>query len=371
MGTVYILGAGASCFAGFPLANKLWKFLENEEHSRELRAERDVRRFRTLINEVTSFLEGTTAPTSSPDIELLFTILDLADARRGALGPLNISHGDLRLAKKSFSRLIPSAFLWQSVIARQAIDDGCYYANTAAYDKPEPRCVKRVAETWAKLVQPGDVLVSFNWDPLHEMILWRGQRNGQYLWHYTDGYGFSTTHPSQQRFSQVKILKLHGSSNWGLRNPEATNVELDYTSFLFPEDDNYIGPSGESLFGESLILPSYLKAPAEKPCLVGLWRQAADALQTADEIIVLGYSLPEADGPTRNLLSIALSGNGKIRNSSQKSIQVVCGLESGFGSAYDRWDHFLGALGIRDQAQTVHKTFEQFVLGEGHLPAGK
>ena len=45
--------------------------------------------------------------------------------------------------------------------------------------------VRKVSEAWARLVRPGDVIITFNWDILHEVILWPSG-----LWSYRDGYRY-------------------------------------------------------------------------------------------------------------------------------------------------------------------------------------
>ena len=62
------------------------------------------------------------------------------------------------------------------------------------------------AEFADKLVQAGDVIVTFNYDDSLEREL---KRSGK--WDLSDGYGFPFAEPGR---SQVLPLKLHGSMNW-------------------------------------------------------------------------------------------------------------------------------------------------------------
>jgi len=38
--------------------------------------------------------------------------------------------------------------------------------------------------SWTELLKPGDTIITFNWDILHESVLWRAGK-----WNFADGYG--------------------------------------------------------------------------------------------------------------------------------------------------------------------------------------
>jgi hypothetical protein len=217
--------------------------------------------------------------------------------------------------------------------------------------------VQRVMHAWANRVNSGDTLITFNWDPLHEMILWNAQK-----WHYQDGYGFRVPSRAPEALSSVLTLKLHGSCNWALRHRGDRHPSIEYIAELFPgasdgDTDMPLGASADH--GESLILPSYLKAPTQTPSLHTVWAQAADVLRHAENVIVLGYSLPLADVPTRAMVSLALNHNKNLG-----TIRVVLGYpqdESTLG-AYERWEDFCAV--VSKGVERVYKTFEDFVLGD-------
>ncbi|MGH7350959.1 MAG: hypothetical protein ACREJJ_01145, partial [Candidatus Methylomirabilales bacterium] len=81
---------------------------------------------------------------------------------------------------------------------------------------------------------------------------------------------------------------------------------------------------------------------------------AAYALQSAAKVIVLGYSLPPADAPTRTMMSIALKRNNKL-----DTVKVVLGSD---WAAFTRWADFSTAVGKR--LEPVYTTFEDFTLGK-------
>jgi hypothetical protein len=171
-------------------------------------------------------------------------------------------------------------------------------------------------------VQLGDVLVSFNYDVSLDREL---RRSGK--WNPEGGYGFDL---GIDRFrSDTRLLKLHGSTNWmdslfdGLRagqvsigfgdshgaRPVLLPQEFNFLEYPEMRDPRFNG--GGLTRNGSMVLPSRNKrfcvktssSPNERENFWShLWDQAADALVRADEIVIIGYSLPVADERARNLL---------------------------------------------------------------------
>lgn len=91
MSTVYILGAGASAFAGYPLAGQLWPFIRNHSGGEVMAEERRG----DVISEMERLLR-IRAPerhNNQPDLEALFTLLDLSLMLPGEV---SIAPGDWR-----------------------------------------------------------------------------------------------------------------------------------------------------------------------------------------------------------------------------------------------------------------------------------
>jgi hypothetical protein len=80
-----------------------------------------------------------------------------------------------------------------------------------------------------------------------------------------------------------------------------------------------------------------------------------DSIAAAKNLVVLGYSLPLGDRPTRTMFSLALS-----RNNLLQKVQIVLGTDEG-DSGYQQWRDFCSAVG--KTAQPIYTTFEEFVLG--------
>jgi len=116
----------------------------------------------------------------------------------------------------------------------------------------------------------------------------------------------------------IKLLKLHGSATW-LRCP---NSGLVYTGLgmLTPASELYVTPR-PSPFMEAhpsdpatiaaaflepyIITPSYSKV-FDLPHIQTTWHNAFVELREADEVIFVGYSLPDADYHLRALMIRAI-----------------------------------------------------------------
>jgi len=192
-----------------------------------------------------------------------------------------------------------------------------YFDSIRANDAP---LYRQLAED---VVKAGDVVITFNYDVSLDREL---RRAG--IWEVRDGYGFEI-HTIDPPRSGVKLLKLHGSTNWidslfnGLRGgqtmvgggdshgvrPVLLPQEFEFLEYSGIKDLQFNG-GGVSRAG-SMVLPSTNKrfhirtsgSPREREDFWShLWNQAADALRTAHEIVVIGYSLPLADERARSLL---------------------------------------------------------------------
>ncbi len=91
--------------------------------------------------------------------------------------------------------------------------------------------------------------------------------------------------------SVVPLLKLHGSINWG----------------------QYLG-GGITLQGPPIIVPPTWNKDSYHGQLSNVWAAAAHQLSTAQNIIVIGYSLPETDSFFRYLYALGSESATQIRN---------------------------------------------------------
>jgi hypothetical protein len=295
MSRVFVLGAGASAFAGYPVGPNLWRFLRDTDPAEALT--RDAHAAVMALMEPILRLNPP-AEHDRPDLEKLFTLLDICHL---GVGPAELRRSDWPLTRLKVMRLIVEDFQWQEwqfqgqiIHARQPF--GLEIDRTFALS---------VLAAWVDTLKPGDTIISFNWDLLHEAALWRAGK-----WHFADGYGFHCRDAPEAVHSQIKILKLHGSVNWAQESPLDVVAEIEHKKDFFEgaidDPQTYRKRAGHWNLGRHLIVPSYMKDPSTNRLFLRLWNQARTALREADVVIVIGFSLNPADAAARELFATAL-----------------------------------------------------------------
>ena len=184
------------------------------------------------------------------------------------------------------------------------------------------------------VIQPGDVVITFNYDDSLERELRRAGK-----WDVSHGYGFMLGNTEQP--SPVVVLKLHGSINWlasifgGVtfgaaqvdpntsigQHPVLHKADLEFLGYSNFEGRTY--PGGGAF--PSLILPGRKKefffqssmGEEWKFFFDHLWSQASTALAQADKVVISGYNLLAVDERACDL--ILLNPNKRAK------VEIVCG----------------------------------------------
>ena len=350
MSRVFVLGAGASKFAGYPLAPELWRFARDGGGGEVIAEERRnevVEAFSTIFRVIPP------AEHDRPNLEEICTLLDLAEL---GVSPLSLKSIEWLHLRAKLIGMIVDAFQWHQYKFRREIIEGRLaqglhgpYSFNLGLDRSR---VLAVLDRWVALLNKGDTIITFNWDLLHEAALWCAGK-----WHYNDGYGFRCSDPSGHERSPIRMLKLHGSVNWAQRDERDLHPAIEHKNDFFPGAEDgpgiYAWGAGQWDEGRRLITPSYLKDPSSNRLLLDLWNQARDVLVRAQELIAIGYSLYRADAPARQLFASAL-----VRNRHISEIKVVVPRD---GDEY--WDSL--AFGIGKTRKPIWSTFEEWVLSNG------
>jgi hypothetical protein len=254
---------------------------------------------------------------------------------------LDLGAWDLTKVRQGFVTLVASAFQYKSY---QLLNQG----SGPAYDD-----FITSADAWTPRVNPGDTLITFNWDLLQEILLWKAKK-----WSHADGYGIQTTPEKPLNPSPTTVLKLHGSCNWALSHQQDQSLRIDDADVFFGalnHDMQESPPLGStSDYGTSLIVPSYLKDPSQINILRSVWKAAAYVLRKAETLVVLGYSLPNADVHAQNLFREMVDYNKTL-----KSIMLVLGTDE---ESYSRWETLFGDY--RKVCKRVRLKFEEFVTSQ-------
>jgi hypothetical protein len=140
-------------------------------------------------------------------------------------------------------------------------------------------------------------------------------------WSFKNGYGFpmNLVEPTPERGvvpqqdSYIKILKLHGSVGW-YKDENNNCIFLLYSKFLQFFNPLYKDKKEPDFSPEKempvIIEPSFIKL-IDTPEINEIWKQAAQAIAKADEIYIIGYSLPDADIGPRVLLNSSILSNNR------------------------------------------------------------
>jgi hypothetical protein len=170
----------------------------------------------------------------------------------------------------------------------------------------------------------------------------------------------------------LKLLKLHGSINWGqdltlseivslpvrhlLSSFDSRFMTMDQslTHLRLPVDTNFVRLVKNFLQADvapiPVIVPPGLFKTEYQGSISRVWQEAAIELESAKEIIAIGYSLPETDFFFRNLYALGTVGENFI-----KRFAVFNPDDSGLVKG--RFKSLLGP-GARDRFEYYPSTFK-------------
>jgi hypothetical protein len=303
---VFVFGAGVSKPAQFPLAKELMPDV------REYLEENRTGPYETLADTWDSLLRKRIFRPDD-DAELNFTRLHLHKA--GILA-------DARAGRRV--RTDGSIVLYENL--PRIINDR--FVNRHLELARDPGRWEYLRHFVRRHVRPGDAIITLNYDVLAELALRAEER-----WGLRTGYGLdlATYYPelaSQLDPTQNEVLKLHGSVGWlrvlerlrlgfrqglpGRREDAELLVQREVLGLLghgglqdrYPEQRRV-------LRSESVVIPTYLKYVSAFP-LPTIWKRASDLLQSAERVILCGYSLAVEDAAIRTLFLASIPRGGRV-----------------------------------------------------------
>jgi hypothetical protein len=305
--TVFILGAGASVAGGAPMMGNFITTAQNILRGNQLTTPKERENFdlvfkaRALLQQVHSKSE-----LNINNIESLFGTFDMA-VLLGKLG--NLSQEDVDRLPESMSCLIA-----------RTIEISLKYpvtGNERTVGCPAPYYL------FAQLIrdldqrQRGSVsIITFNYDIALDYALYFNRMPLNYC-----------CGPLKDSSGRVDVLKLHGSLNWYRCNKcnEVKPWKLEdffarrqlsptLASTTTLEISNYLVqlscPScGSQITGGSVIVPPTWNKGKFHTGLSLVWRAAASHLAKAENVFVIGYSLPDTDEFFRYLYALGTVGD--------------------------------------------------------------
>lgn len=340
---VYVLGAGAS-YPIYPLGGALFNAIDEHIGS----CGHCINRFdyQTDWPKLKEWLADNSNPLLrqaywNGNIEQIFTVLDLAE---GLISDSHISM--LRAAKKGMDEVKEAEAHHDSFAAdigeyRDARSKLLWAMEDFFLQRNDSDMKDYSADRWnnlkrfGALLDPGDTVITFNYDSTIERVLLDLGK-----WTLSDGYGtqlvfqqndYDTT-PVAFPSSQVKVLHLHGAVGWytkpvfsqgfDLSVEGGGSIPLSALSAAPLETEIALDPLLLQGLGihhvdaslprrppseyQVMLHPSFLKEyggeDRRNRIFNRLWRMALDALRSADEVTIIGYSLPPADSAAWTLL---------------------------------------------------------------------
>jgi hypothetical protein len=304
--TTYVLGAGASHDAGYPLAktmaSDLLQWMKRPIH--------DPDSYPARYPAAARFLEESFGPVENVE-DLVTAIHKLID-----------EYGNGTREQRARRALVANEYgVFKNAVREwfAEIQRGRQAMTSSAY-----RAFAR------NIAAKGDCIITFNYDVSLEREL---RLAGKF--EVGDGYGFPIEGLPGK--SATKVLKLHGSTNWlallfggmtsGLSafrhgntlgaRPAIPKNELSFLEYADAADPAF-GEGGAAL--PVMIFPArsqefYFAASTGAEYAGfwnGLWDQATAAVQLAARVVLCGYSLQPVDERARKLLLTAPKSNADI-----------------------------------------------------------
>jgi hypothetical protein len=170
-------------------------------------------------------------------------------------------------------------------------------------------------------------VISFNYDIAVDMAMHRSNLGPDYI--IGEPFNWQT-----HRLTLVPLLKLHGSLNWATVKNETKDIQplhlyeyfrqpnYSYGGYGQSETDVPIGSRLVEYFKSAknidvnpepvIVPPSWNKADYHS-ALSDVWASAATHLSEAEQIFIIGYSLPETDSFFRHLYALGSVGTAPLR----------------------------------------------------------
>jgi hypothetical protein len=307
---VFILGAGASVHAGAPLMGNFLDvasdlYWNNRTDNKKI----DFERVFNVIGKLQAV--HSKAQLDLNNIESIFTALELGKIIKRVPGT---ESSEIPNVIASLKELIVKTL--ETTINFPVINNNIHAPSQ--YQKFAKLIKFLLTEALPK--QSVSVL-SFNYDICVDVALIKENLTPNYM-----------IGQSNIRYEAVDLLKLHGSLNWATEIETRKIVPLHLHDYFKQWSYHFIAgekqimlPIGSGLAGffknngkvpvdpEPVIVPPSWNKADYHQALSDVWAKAAEHLSEAENIFIIGYSLPETDSFFRHLYALGSVGSSTLR----------------------------------------------------------
>jgi hypothetical protein len=320
MTRTFVLGAGFSVAAGFPLAREL-----RDPIFRRIERER-LPRYR-LDNG--RFCQGLSCVKGHENLGIEELLIALKQA----------ATDDQHPAIDTWRAL-------ETACAREFWDRQNAISNL-------PTCYRNFAQ-WVSRTTLGlsNAVVTFNWDLVTELAIHQSGSS------FTYGLQYSDT--GQPLLGLVPVLKPHGSINWSdhLRRGRVSSYNgwkpISLRSrFVYEANNPFRNPFREDDVNETrwVIFPGDKESTEEDSDLALIWQDVEQVVTERDMLVFIGYSMPQYDVKTREFFEHY--GRGKLVEVHTRTGANLKGFHDVFGERCVRYsERFEDSM----YAQTTPKT---------------
>jgi hypothetical protein len=323
MNRVFILGAGASKDAGGPLMRDFMFEGMSYLCNQDLYDEITVKSFRRVF-ELVDLLYGTSFiadleqgrrersyciksmhKLQDVSIEDILSFVDLGMAPGAEPGYPALDYPDYRKALHDF--------IFETIQLKTTHGDSYSMKADRTIDHQRNLCDMLV--DYGLRISDRNSFITLNYDLLLDDAVSTNNHRllGDYALPFTDVLHFEQYKRilrNERMPSDVDILKLHGSLNWA----SCTKCNQPYLAHYWPyrrlrqEERHEECPLCRAALSPILVPPTFRKDIGRYSFLTPVWRRAEEVIRQADELIVIGYSFPEADLEAKWLFRRALLG---------------------------------------------------------------
>ena len=327
---VFIFGAGASASAGVPMMNDFMnKAIDLAEESGDVGFQESVKSVRKAREELRKIFSNSFLDLDN--FESVYGAIEMSKIL-GSLG--HFSGEDIQDFQLNIKKMISFVIEYSSRFPLQKDSNGLPFTPGSSDNY---MILLDQLKKYGFLANT--VFITFNYDILLDVAIERVYSPSWVKVEAVNGTfdrGFKNIdyclNQNSSSEHEIKLLKLHGSINWGYCQSCGKCYELNQVNFVNPtvprkltlQDHTKLHflpgcqktkcPECETNLEPMIVPPTFSKSNYHQQ-LSHVWKAASEAIKTAKHITIIGYSLPDSDSFFQYFYALStLNLNSDIRS---------------------------------------------------------